>query len=163
MSVWTKRGQREQACGPEHTSATGSGSTSSGGQPQRQRKHSNPSKTHRGQGEPLSSRVGGNLSTGWSPSKAPIWIHLWGQKQGCVSNTQAVPSAARLSVIKSKQSRRWCWSRTTGCRYLPPAWRPTVGKKMLWWQSHRTSLVMAASGLFELIQCVSTFCLHGNI
>lgn len=164
MRLWTKPGQMEWACGPEHTSATGSGSTSSGGQ--RQRKHSNPSKIHRGQmtqGEPLSSWVWSNLSTSWSPSKAQIWIHLWGQKRGCFSKTQSVTSATRLSVTRSKQSHRWRWSRTTGCQYLPPAWQRAVGKMMLWWQSNRTSSVMAAGCLFELIRCVSAFCLHGDI
>lgn len=81
-----------------------------------------------------------------------------------LKHTVSLNSATVLLQANSKRSRRWWWSPTTGCRCLPPAWPPTVGKEKLPWKSTRTYLVMVASCLFGWsIHRVSAFCLHGNI
>lgn len=77
-----------------------------------------------------------------------------------LKHTVSLNSATVWLQANSKHSRRWWWSLTTGCRYLPPAWQPTVGKEKLPWKSTRTYLVIVASWL---IHRVSAFCLHGNI
>lgn len=79
------------------------------------------------------------------------------------NNAVLLNSATVLLQANSNHSHR-LWSLTTECRYLPPAWQPTVGKEKSPWKSNRTYLVMVASCLLVwLIHCVSAFCLHGNI
>lgn len=75
-----------------------------------------------------------------------------------LKHTVSLNSATVWLQANSKHSLRWCWSLTTGCRYPPPAWQPTVAKKKLPWKSTRTYLVMVASCLFAwLIHHVSAF------
>lgn len=81
-----------------------------------------------------------------------------------LKHTVSLNSATVWPQANSKPSRRWWWSPTTGCRHLPPAWQPIVGKEKLPWKSTRTYLVTVASCLFGwLIHRVSAFCLHRNI